>query len=134
MKGITMRRFISPHMAVIVITACSSAAWGQVLNDSLNGSTQGTREGGSFVSGGWQVTAQYDTIYWHVPVMSRGAFEYNVTNIGSPCSGGLAEKNELSHMYDWTFGGADVNYNGGYRDDPYKQFLRKQCYSPKQDT
>src|SRR4029078_8368380 len=34
-------------------------------------------------------------------------------------------------MCDYTFGGGDLNYNGGYRDDPYKHFIRKQCYYPK---
>jgi len=122
-------------IAVAGLLSASAAAQSQlILSDPLNGSTTGFREGGAFVAGGWQVVNQYDCIYWHVPTLARGAFEYDVTGLGDACSGGLEEKNELSHMYDYTFGNADVNYSGGYRDGPYKQFIRKQCYSPKERT
>ena len=44
-----------------------------VLDDALERSTIGTRSGGRFVVGGWQVTGKNDTIYWHVPTITRGA-------------------------------------------------------------
>src|SRR5688572_28880994 len=106
-----------------LIVACAgiveTARGAIVLSDTLQGSTSGTRSGGSFVAGGWQVTNQYDSIYWHIGTYSKGAFQYNIIGVDSPCSGGLAEKNELSHMYDYTFGNADNVYGGGYRDGPY---------------
>jgi hypothetical protein len=97
-----------------------------VLDDPLQGSTTGTRSGGSFVAGGWQVTGQTDTIYWHVPTVTNGAAEFDVRGLHpNECRAGMEDKVELWHMYDYTFGNADINYNGGYRDDPYKHFIRK---------
>src|SRR5678815_4381743 len=114
------RTLVLASLATCTLTMSASAV--QVLSDSLNGSTIGTRSGGSFVSGGWQVTNQYDSIYWHTGTYSKGAFEYDVRGIGSACVGGAGFKNELSHMYDYTFNNADNSYAPGYRDDPYKQF------------
>ena len=97
-----------------------------VLDDSLQGSTTGTRVGGAFVAGGWQVTGQTDTIYWHVSTITNGAAEFDVRGLyPNECRAGMEDKVELWHMYDYTFGNADINYNGGYRDDPFKHFIRK---------
>jgi hypothetical protein len=98
-----------------------------VLDDPLQGSTVSpTRVGGAFVAGGWQVTGQTDTIYWHVPTITNGAAEFDVRGLyPNECRAGMEDKVELWHMYDYTFGNADINYNGGYRDDPYKHFIRK---------
>ena len=107
-----------------------------VLDDSLQGSTKGTRAGGSFVAGGWKVTGQYDSIYWHVPTLSKGAVEWNVRGLEpGECRAGMEDKTELFHMYDYTFGDSDANYNGGYRDNPYKHFVRKiGCLSTSVDA
>src|SRR5687768_16303529 len=130
-----MRRFLTPLRAAIAVVGCFSSASGQVLNDPLQGSTIGTRENGAFVAGGWQVTNQYDTIYWHVPTLAHGSFEYNVSGLASAsCPGGAGLRSELSHMYDYTFGSADVVYSPGYRDNPYKHFIRKQCEPGRVDT
>jgi hypothetical protein len=115
----------------------ASAGTSLILNDPLQGSTLapstgGQQQGGSFVTGGWKVTGAYDCIFWHVTPVAHGAFEYDVTGLGSGCS--VSTKNELSHMYDWTFGNADFQYSGGYRDDPYKHFIRKQCDPGKEYT
>ncbi len=97
-----------------------------VLDDPLQGSTKGTRSGGAFVAGGWKVTGAYDCIYWHVPTLTEGAVEWEVRGLQpNECRGGMEDKIELFHMYDHTFGDSDVNYNGGYRDNPYKHFVRK---------
>ena len=97
-----------------------------VLNDPLLGSTTGTRAGGTFVAGGWKVTAREDSIYWHVATITNGAVEFDVRGIyPNECRAGMEDKVELFHMYDFTYGNADINYNGGYRDDPYKHFIRK---------
>src|SRR5687768_3125430 len=122
-------------LLVTSVLACWAlpASGGQVLFDSLNGSTSGTRSGGTFTGGGWRVDNQYDSIYWHVGNYSKGAFEYDVVGLGSNCPGGLGFKNELSHMYDFTFGNADNVYAPGYRDNPYKEFIRKQCEAGKEN-
>lgn len=97
-----------------------------VLDDPLQGSTSGTRVGGQFVPGGWQVTNKSDTIYWHVPTLAKGAAEFEVLGL-QPIErrAGMEDKTELFHMYDHTVGDADRNYNGGYRDNPFKHFIRK---------
>lgn len=98
-----------------------------VVNDPLEGSTTGTRSGGTFLpQGGWQVNSHLNYIFWHVaPTITHGAYEFDVRGVGQSCSGGYS-KNELSHMYDWTYQNADYNYIG-YRNNPYKHFVRKQC-------
>jgi len=97
-----------------------------VLDDPLQGATLGIRSGGTFVAGGWQVTTKDDTIYWHVPTITNGAAEFDVRGL-NPNEGrtGMEDKTELFHMYDYTFGSSDINYNGGYRDNPFKHFVRK---------
>src|SRR6478672_9584983 len=86
-----------------------------LLDDTLQGSTSGTRSGGTFVAGGWHVDNQYDSIFWHIPtVPSHGAFEYQIKGLSTACVGGLGGKNELSHMYDYTYNNADFQYSPGY--------------------
>ena len=97
-----------------------------VLEDALQGSTNGTRSGGRFVAGGWQVTGKNDTIYWHVPTIARGAAEFDVRGLEpQERRAGMEDKSELFHMYDHTVGGADDTYGGGYRENPFKHFIRK---------
>jgi hypothetical protein len=97
-----------------------------VLDDALEGSTIGTRSGGRFVAGGWQVTGKSDTIYWHVPTITRGAAEFDVRGLEpKERRAGMEDKTELFHMYDHAVGNADDNYSGGYRENPFKHFIRK---------
>lgn len=97
-----------------------------VLDEPLAGATTGTRSGGTFLSDGWKVTGHTDSIYWHIPTLSQGAVEWDVRGLyPDEARAGMEDKAEIFHMYDYTFGNADVNYNGGYRDDPYKHFIRK---------
>lgn len=86
-----------------------------VFVDPLKGSTTGTRSGGKFVAGGWQVTGKDDTIYWHLPTIARGAVEFDVCGFApNESRPGMQDKSELFHMYDHTVGGADGKYLGGY--------------------
>ncbi len=103
-----------------------------VLNDPLQGSTTGIRSGGQFVTGGWKVTNTNDYIIWHVPTLTTGAVEFDVKGLNAnECRPDHEDKSELFHMYDYTIGGSDTNYNGGYRDNPYKHFIRKtNCLDP----
>jgi len=97
-----------------------------VLDDALQGATVGTRSGGAFVTGGWQVTGKDDAIYWHVPTVTRGAIEFDVRGLQPrERRPGMEDKSELFHMYDHTAGNADANYSGGYRENPFKHFIRK---------
>ena len=97
-----------------------------VLDDPLQGSTTGTRFGGRFVAGGWQATGKNDAIYWHVPTVTKGAAEFDVRGLKpQERRAGTEDKSELFHMYDHTVGSADAQYSGGYRENPFKHFIRK---------
>jgi len=113
-------------VALSAIVAPLRAGAGLVLDDPLQGSTTGARSGGVFVAGGWKVTGAYDCIHWHVPTITEGAVEWEVRGLRpGECRGGMEDKTEIFHMYDHEFGDSDVNYNGGYRENPYKHFVRK---------
>ncbi len=97
-----------------------------VLQDTLLGSTSGTRAGGAFVTGGWKAVSQYDSIYWHIPTLAHGAVEWDISGLfPGESRAGMEDKSELFHMYDYTYNNSDFNYNPGYRDNPFKQFVRK---------
>ncbi len=133
-------------LATLVAVTLTQGALAQqlILDDPLtNSSTSGTRggsgpgimgTGGTFIQGeGWKCTGVEDCIYWHLsrPV-SRGAAEFCVKGL-KPNSGSewewpqypLWDKSELFHMYDYTVGNSDNQYGGGYRDNPYKVYVRK---------
>src|SRR5512147_1380399 len=91
-----------------------------VLDDALRGATLGMRSGGAFLADGWQVTGKNDTIYWHLPTIPYGAAEFDVRGLRpKERRPGMEDKTELFHMYDHTVGGADGNYVGGYRENPF---------------
>ena len=111
-------------LAVCMLATSSSAVL--LLDDSLQGSTSGTRIGGQFSNGGFQITGQYDAIYWHLPYpVYKGRAEFYVKGI-NPNEGRswMNDKTEIYHMYDYTYNNSDNDY-GGYRDNPYKHFVRK---------
>ena len=124
-------RPLSNGLAVlgVLFHALAGAQAGQsalVLDDALQGSTIGTRSGGAFVTGGWQVTGKNDTIYWHVPTLTKGAVEFDVRGLQpNERRAGMEDKSELFHMYDHTVGNADIDYSGGYRENRFKHFIRK---------
>jgi hypothetical protein len=96
-----------------------------VLDDSLRGSTSGSQNGGSFSADGWRVTNKNDSITWHIPTVSQGAVEFSVRGLRpNDTRPEGADKNEIFHMYDWTYNNADTVYDG-YRNNPYKHFVRK---------
>lgn len=109
--------------SMLALSVCAQTV---VLEDDLTGSTTGTRFGGTFLADGWKVTGHTDSILWHIPTMTKGAVEWDIRGLNpNENRPGMEDKAEIFHMYDYTFGNADVNYNGGYRDDPYKHFIRK---------
>ncbi|MEX2170092.1 MAG: hypothetical protein WD851_12345 [Pirellulales bacterium] len=114
-----------PILLLAVSFTSNAPAQELILEDLLQGSSIGTRSGGSFVSGGWQVTNQYDAIYWHIPALTTGAAEWDIRGLFPDESRpAMNDKSELFHMYDYTFDNADTNYSG-YRNNPYKHFVSK---------
>src|SRR5690348_13579260 len=74
-----------------------------VLDDSLRGTTSGTRNGGAFEADGWRVTSKNDSITWHLPTISQGAAEFSIRGLRpNDTRPEGADKNEVFHMYDWT--------------------------------
>jgi hypothetical protein len=96
---------------------------GVVLDDPLQGSTSGIQDGGTFDSGGWRVTGDYNSIIWHLPhSVSKGAAEFYLKGVNSS----YPHKTEHFHMYDYTWYNSDYQYGDpGYRNNPYKHFVRK---------
>lgn len=114
-------------LALVAALPASSARAQLVLDDPLQGSTNGARSGGSFASGGWKVTGKDDSILWHIPTVSHGAAEWEVKGLrAGECRAGMEDHAELFHMYDHTYANSDSSYSPGYRDNPYKHFVRKQ--------
>lgn len=119
-------RWAAVGVLVYALAGPQAARGAPVLDDALQGATVGTRSGGAFVTGGWQVTGKNDTIYWHVPTLARGAIEFDVRGLQPhERRPGMEDKSELFHMYDHTAGNADTHYSGGYRENPFKHFIRK---------
>lgn len=122
---------------MLVLSARPARAQVVMVDDPLNGSTTGTRSGGTFAEGGWKVVSNLDSIYWHLaPTVTHGRLEYDIKGLNDGCAGccypGDGQPflvNELSHMYDHTFQNADTNYIG-YRNNPYKHAVKRMCYSP----
>jgi MYXO-CTERM domain-containing protein len=112
-------------VAWLISMVGAAAAQQLILDDSLRGSTTGTQNGGSFSAAGWRVTNKNDSITWRIPTVPQGAVEFSVRglrpNDDRPEG---ADKNEIFHMYDWTYNNADTVYDG-YRNGPYKHFIRK---------
>src|SRR5688572_25009757 len=72
---------------------------GVIMDDPLNGSTIGTRSGGTFTGGGWKVTNTNDYILWHIPTLGNGAAEFDVSGINpNECRADHEDKSELFHM------------------------------------
>lgn len=122
-------------LALLVVGLAAASAFGQIIlvNDPLQGSTTGTQVGGSFVAGGWMVgtdtTVDFnDAIYWHVATLPRGAAEYTVVGLRPDGAAWPTDKIEIFSMYDYTFEDADNNY-GGWRNNPFKHFVRQEGVS-----
>jgi len=112
-------------LALLAFHPSLAQAQSLILDDSLRGSTTGTQGGGAFQANGWRVTNKNDFIYWRVPALTAGAVEWSVSGLRSNDDRPEgADKNEIFHMYDWTYNNADTVYDG-YRNGPYKHFIRK---------
>lgn len=123
-----MRRTLLASVVAIAVLARGAPAGAEdlVLDDPLDGSSTGSVAGGEFVAGGgWKVTGLEDRIYWHVPSIAHGAVEFSVRGINpNECRATMNSKSELFHLYDPTYGNADSDYSG-YRNNPFKHFMRK---------
>jgi len=113
-------------MVGVFLSSASRSPAGLVLDDPLQQTSLGRRCGGEFIADGWRVIGKDDAIYWHVPAITHGAAEFDVRGlVPQEARPGMEDKTELFHMYDAAFGDADTTYLGGYRDNRFKQFLRK---------
>ena len=84
---------------MVVLCLATSVSAQLLLDDPMQGSTSGSRSGGTFANGGWQVSGSEDYIYWHLPYsVHYGAAEFYVKGVNP----NEAEKNEHFHMYDYT--------------------------------
>ena len=110
----------------VAILAATSTAQELMLNDPMLNSASGVVNGGTFVGNGWRVDDQFDSIIWHIPSISYGAVEWDIRGLyENETRPGMADKSELFHMYDYTYFDADNTYSPGYRNNPYKHFVRK---------
>ena len=91
---------LGPVLFVGAVNAAVPVGHGAlVLQDALHGSTTGTRLGGAWVAGGWEVTGKEDTIYWHLPTIAHGAAEFEVQGLRpNERRAGMEDKTELFHM------------------------------------
>jgi len=123
-----MRNSARVVMTLAWLVGLAGAALAQqvVLDDSLRGgSTSGIQNGGAFQGDGWRVATKNDSITWHLPTISQGAVEFSVRGLRpNDTRPEGADKNEVFHMYDYTYNNADNVYDG-YRNNPYKHFVRK---------
>jgi hypothetical protein len=62
------RRWLTTCIALLFAVLSGPAAAQTVLEDPLDGSTIGTRDGGQFVAGGWQAPGQ---VTWDLGVPDR---------------------------------------------------------------
>lgn len=114
-------------LALLALAPAGSAPAQLVLDEPLQGSTTGARSGGAFSPRGFRITGKDDSITWHIRTVSHGAAEWEVTGLRpGECRAGLEDHAELFHMYDHSYANSDSSYNPGYRDNPYKHFVRKQ--------
>ncbi len=76
------RPFVTRYGACLCALAWLQAGHGAVvLNDPLQDPTTSTRSGAASVADGWQVTGNNDTIYRHIPALSKGAAEFDVRGL-----------------------------------------------------
>ena len=74
-------KFVWILAVLYALTSTPECHGALVLDDALRDATTGTRSGGVFVAGGWQVTGKDDTLYWHVPTIAQGAAEFDVRGL-----------------------------------------------------
>jgi hypothetical protein len=84
---------------VLALAAHREGHGALVLDDALQGSTTGIRSGDRFVAGGWQIMGKDDSIYLHVPTITRGAVAFYVCGLAPKEHGsGREDKSALSHI------------------------------------
>ena len=54
------------------------------------------RYGGTFVADGWRVDNEYDSIYWHVPTLGHGAYEFNIKGVPQDVCPGVTGTKAMS--------------------------------------
>ena len=105
-------------LGLLVLVGAGPAS-GQVLTDSLNGSTSGTQDGGAFTGGGWQPPKQ---IWWDLgEALVEGGMSVEVTNWNPNADSPQHqhEKQQIINIYEADHGSPHKSDN----DEPKTAFF-----------
>ena len=117
-NAIRVRVVLSCLLGLLLVVGAAPAS-AQVLTDSLNGSTSGTQDGGTFTGGGWRAPRQ---ISWDLgEALVEGGMSVEVTNWNpnenSPQH--QKDKQQIINMYEADHGSPHKSDN----DEPKTAFF-----------
>ena len=93
------------------------------LEDGLRGATLGNPVGGSIGPDGWTVTGRADRLWYALPRLAQGSFEFTVANMSN--ANLLVNDNELVAIYEAGHDIAEpIRYSPEFRNNHYKAMLR----------
>ena len=94
-----------------------------MMSDPLVDGTMGTPVGGSFGPSGWTTTDRADRIYWALPRLREGSFEFTVTGLTVDLM--PLNDHEIFAMYEGGWGiEHPIPYNPWFRTNNYKSMIR----------
>lgn len=94
-----------------------------MMSDPLVDGTMGTAVGGSFGPSGWTTTDRVDRLYWSLPRLREGSFEFTVTGLTVELM--PLNDHEIFAMYDGGWGiEHPIPYNPSFRTNNYKSMIR----------
>jgi hypothetical protein len=93
------------------------------LEDPLKGGTKGNAIGGALGPDGWTITSDTDRLWYELPRLTIGSFEFTVSNLTMD---NMPEvDHELFAMYEAGFGMTEpINYDPEFRNNHFKVMLR----------
>lgn len=93
------------------------------MSDPLIDGTMGSAVGGSFGPDGWTTTDRTDRIYWALPRLAEGSFEFTVTGLTVELM--PLNDHEIFAMYEGGWGiEHPIAYNPEFRVNNYKSMIR----------
>lgn len=94
-----------------------------MMSDPLVDGTMGTPVGGSFGPSGWTTTDRADRIYWALPRLREGSFEFTVTGLTVDLM--PLNDHEIFAMYEGGHGiEHPIAYSPDFRTNNYKSMIR----------
>ena len=94
-----------------------------MMSDPLVDGTMGTPVGGSFGPSGWTTTDRADRIYWALPRLREGSFEFTVTGLTVDLM--PLNDHEIFAMYEGGYGiEHPIGYAPEFRNNAYKSMIR----------